>query len=117
MTMMIAITPANTGRWMKKLDTRVRPSISGRFLGGDRRARPQAPDVVDDHLVAGLQALEPDPVGADPAAGADLALHRLAIGAGDPDEAPALVLHHRGLRHHDRLLHAGDHAHAHELPG
>src|SRR5260221_5289538 len=116
MTMMMAITPANTGRWMKKLDTRVRPSTSARLLGGDRRARPQAHHVIEDHLLAGLQAVEHDPVLAHPAAGADRALHRFAFSVGDPDEAPPFVLQHRGLRHDDRLLRARDHPHAHELP-
>src|SRR6267143_1701345 len=65
-TMMIAMTPAKTGRWMKKRDTSL---CLARFLGRDRSAGPQAHQVVDDHRIARLQALEHDPLGAEPAAG------------------------------------------------
>src|SRR5262245_31934475 len=108
MTMMMAITPANTGRWMKKLLT---GDCSLRRYGG---ARPQAHQVVDDDLVAALQPFQHRPVLADPGAGPDRALHRLAVGEG-PDEAPAFVLQHRALRHDDRLHAAGGDAHTHEL--
>ena len=41
----------------------------------------------------------------------------LAFGADDPHEAPAFVLHHRALRHDQRLLGSGHDLHAHVLPG
>src|SRR3954468_11501454 len=111
-TMMMAMTPANTGLWMKNRDTSLLPC----FVGCHRRALPQAHQVVDDHRVARLQALEHDPVATQPVPGADRALHRFPLGR-HPDEASALVLHHCGLRHDDRLLRAGDDPHAHELSG
>src|SRR5947199_3550665 len=89
-TMMMAMTPANTGLWMKNRDTRL---LLPCFVGCHRRALPQAHQVVDDHRVARLQPLEHDPVTAQPIAGADRALHRLTLGR-HPDEASALVLHH-----------------------
>src|SRR5688572_31676223 len=88
--MMIAMTPANTGRWMKKRDTDFFPL--SRLLHLHRRAGPQPRQVVEDHRVAGLEAVEHHPVGAQPRAGADLALHRGAFAAHHPDEAAGLVL-------------------------
>src|SRR5690349_23181625 len=99
MMMTIAMTPANTGRWMKKRDIGL---ALGFRLDLDRRPRAQAHQVVDDHVLSGLQAVEHDPVAADPVAGADRALRRLALGADDPHVAPALVLLHGVLRHEDR---------------
>src|SRR5688572_19531587 len=110
-TMMIAMTPANTGRWMKNRDT-----LAG-LLDLYRRAGAQARQVVEDHAVARLQPVEHHPVRAQPGAGADLALHRGAFAAHHPDEASGLVLRHRGLRHHDRLLGARHHAHFDVLAG
>src|SRR5947207_8256045 len=81
-TMTIAMTAANTGRWMKKRDMVCR-SLARRFRL-DRHARAQADDVVDDHRIAGLQALEDHPAVAEPLPDLDLALRRLAFGAHQP---------------------------------
>src|SRR5687768_7634760 len=77
-TMTMAMTPAKTGRWMKKRDT------LSRLLHLHRGARAQAGEVVEDHHVARLQALEHHPVPAEPRAGADVARQRFAVAARDP---------------------------------
>src|SRR5688500_1748002 len=76
-TMMMAMTPANAGRWMKKRDISGRSATSARLLHHHRHARAQAHEVVHDHRVAALQPIEHHPVGAQPGAGADRARHRL----------------------------------------
>src|SRR5690349_16378315 len=114
MTMMIAMTPANTGRWMKNFDKLARLLRRGRRHGG---VGPQAREVVDDHPLARLQAFEHHPVVAGPVAGADRPLHRFPFRRGEPDEAAAFVLLHRLLRHDDRLLGSRREVHSHELAG
>src|SRR4249919_2017347 len=98
-TMMIAMTPASTGRSMKNFENM---SI-GRGGGGGRRvrllclcddgdARIQLHQVVEDDGVAVLESLADDPVLADPIADFDIALHRFAVGADCPHEAALSAL-------------------------
>src|SRR5262245_14262576 len=126
MTMMIAMTPASTGRSMKNFENMVGGSSVRRgragvrfLLGGSLRddfgAGAQLHEVVEDHGVAGVETLADDPVVVHPFAGFDGALRRLAVRAERPDEATLASLQHRGLRHRDDLLRAGVDPHFHEL--
>src|SRR6185295_2702858 len=108
--MMIASTIAKTGRSMKK-----REKLPIRGL--HRSARAYLHQVVDDHLLAFLQAAGDDHVGAHPAAGLHGAHRGLAVGADDHHLARLLALRDRGLRDAHRGLLAGEDAHLDELAG
>src|SRR5262245_20369797 len=98
-TMMIAMTPASTGRSMKNFEN----MSVGRGGGGrrrvrlfclcdDRDARIQLHQVVEDDGVTVLESLADDPVLADPIADLDIALHGFAIRADGPHEAALSAL-------------------------
>src|SRR5690349_673987 len=74
-TMMIAMTPASTGRSMKNFENMsacrrcgCRRRIRGLRLRDHRDARLQLHEIVEDHRVAGVQTVTDDPVRSDPGA-------------------------------------------------
>src|SRR4051794_30349301 len=124
-TMMIAMTPASTGRSMKNFENmsvgrgggyRLRVRLLFRLRdNGD--AGIQLHQVVEDHGVAVLESLADDPVLADPITDFNITLHGLAIGTDGPHEATLRSLQHGGLRNCDDLLRSGIESHCCELAG
>src|ERR1044072_450838 len=84
-TMMIAMTPASTGRSMKNFENMsarrrcgCRRRVGGLRLRDHCDARLHLHEIVEDHRVAGVQAAANDPVLADPGADFNGAARRLA---------------------------------------
>src|SRR6188508_861428 len=105
-TMMIAMTPASTGRSMRNFENmsacRCRSCGRTRFrwrLRDDRDTRLQLHEIVDDHSVADVHSAVDDPVCTDPGADLHRSLGRLAACIDDPHEAAEVSLQHGGLRH------------------
>src|SRR6185503_3639326 len=123
-TMMIAMTPASTGRSMKNFEN----MSVGRGGGGRRRARLlglrddgdariQLHQVVEDDGVAIVQAFADDPVLAEPVADFHRTLRGLAISADGPHETTLRTFEHGSLRNCDHLLRAGIETDRRELAG
>ena len=91
-------------------------SRQGRSL--DERAGLQVLDAIDDHHIAGLQALLHLPVGSHSRPHVYVALLRVCRGVDDPHIVLALQILHRALRHDDGIgVLLGRHLHAGELAG
>ena len=82
------------------------------------RAGPQFHQVIDDDLIAGLQATEDDPILTLPIAGLHRTRRDLVLGIDDKDQITLGVLDHRRLRHQEYALpFTGQDTNPHELTG
>src|ERR1044072_9014516 len=124
-TMMIAMTPASTGRSMKNFENMSVGRGGGcrllagcrLCLGDDGDTRIQLHQVVEDDSVALVQTLADDPVLAEPIAELDGTLRGLAIRADGPYETALISLQHGTLWNCENLLGAGVEAHSRKLAG
>src|SRR5947208_13314144 len=82
---------------------RLRRRLCPGFGDAHRRSRPQAHQALDDHAIAGLDALVDDPGIARPFADFDRARLGGVVLIDDVDELALRALEHRALRHGDRV--------------